>query len=129
MDQPHKLARTHLVGGEVTRRARLKLAARNHAQTARNIFDQLGAASWAARADDELERLGVERSGSLELTATERKVAKLVASGRTNREVAAELYMGLRTVEAHLTQAYRKLGVRSRSELARWWAERADVRL
>jgi DNA-binding CsgD family transcriptional regulator len=129
MDQPHKLARTHLVGGEVTRRARLKLAARNHAQTARNIFDQLGAASWAARADDELERLGVERSGSLELTATERKVAQLVASGRTNREVAAELYMGLRTVEAHLTQAYRKLGVRSRSELARWWAERADVRL
>jgi DNA-binding NarL/FixJ family response regulator len=51
-------------------------------------------------------------------------VAGLVAAGHTNREVAAELYMGLRTVEAHLSAVYRKLGVRSRSELARTWAQR-----
>ena len=49
-------------------------------------------------------------------------MAGLVAAGHTNREVAVELYMGLRTVEAHLSAVYRKLGVRSRSELARAWA-------
>ena len=51
-------------------------------------------------------------------------MAGLVAAGRTNREVAAELYMGLRTVEAHLSAVYRKLGVRSRSELAHTWSQR-----
>jgi DNA-binding CsgD family transcriptional regulator len=127
VDQPHELARTHLVAAEVARRGRRKLAARNHAQTARNIFERIGASAWVSRADEELGRLGGERSGRLELTATERRVAQLVASGRTNREVAAELYMGLRTVEAHLSHAYRKVGVRSRSELARWWVERAEA--
>jgi DNA-binding NarL/FixJ family response regulator len=53
-------------------------------------------------------------------------VASLVAAGHTNREVAAELYMGLRTVEAHLSAVYRKLGIRSRSELARAWAQQAS---
>jgi DNA-binding CsgD family transcriptional regulator len=53
-------------------------------------------------------------------------VAGLVAAGHTNREVAAELYMGLRTVEAHLSAVYRKLGIRSRSELVRAWARQAS---
>ncbi len=53
-----------------------------------------------------------------ELTATEAHVARLVASGKTNAEVAAELIVSLRTVESNLTRVYRKLGLRSRSELA-----------
>jgi DNA-binding CsgD family transcriptional regulator len=53
------------------------------------------------------------------LTTTERRVAELVAAGRTNAEVAAELFMSRRTVESHLSHIYRKLDVRSRTELSR----------
>jgi len=123
---PLESARTHLVAGDVARRARRRVAARRHVETARQAFAALGAEPWTRRADAELARLGAARAAGLELTTAERQVAGLVASGRTNREVAAELYMGLRTVETHLSAAYRKLGVRSRSELTRIWAERAD---
>jgi DNA-binding NarL/FixJ family response regulator len=114
----------NLVAGEVARRARRKLAARQHAQEAQLMFARLGAAPWAQRAEAELARLDTTRGSGLELTSAERQVATLVAAGRTNREVAAELYMGLRTVEAHLSTVYRKLGVRSRSELTRAWTQR-----
>jgi DNA-binding CsgD family transcriptional regulator len=57
------------------------------------------------------------------LTTAERNVAALVASGRTNREVAAQLFTTVGTVESHLTRIYRKLAVRSRTELARLVAE------
>jgi DNA-binding NarL/FixJ family response regulator len=100
--------------------------ARQHAETARQMFAGLGAVPWAQRADAELARLGPSRPSGLDLTSMERQVARLVAAGRTNREVAAELYLGLRTVEAHLSAAYRKLGVRSRSELTRAWTQRPD---
>jgi DNA-binding NarL/FixJ family response regulator len=124
LEMPLELARTHLIAGEVTRRARRKLAAREHAEQARLMFDRLGAAPWTQRAEAELARLGTTRAGGQELTSAERQVAGLVAAGRTNREVAAELYMALRTVEAHLSATYRKLGIRSRSELARAWTQR-----
>ena len=52
------------------------------------------------------------------MTGTERRVAELAAQGRTNKEIAAELFMGVSTVEAHLSRIYRKLGLRSRTELA-----------
>ena len=123
LEMPFDLARTHLVAGEVARRAKRKLAAREHVTKAQGIFARLGAAPWAERAEKELAMLGTVRAGQ-ELTSAERRVAALVAAGRTNREVAAELYMGLRTVEAHLSAIYRKLGVRSRSELARTWTAR-----
>lgn len=123
---PLECARTHLVAGDVARRARRRVAAREHVEKARRAFEALGAAPWTRRADAELARLGAARAGNLDLTTAERQVAGLVASGRTNREVAAELYMGLRTVETHLSAAYRKLGVRSRSELTRIWAQRPD---
>jgi DNA-binding CsgD family transcriptional regulator len=122
LDMPLELARTHLAAGDVARRARRRTEAREHAETARQAFAGLGAMPWARRADGELARLGVTRTGGRDLTSAERRVASLVASGRTNREVAAELYMGLRTVEAHLSAVYRKLGVRSRGELIRAWA-------
>ena len=64
-------------------------------------------------------RISGRRPGSPGLTATERRIAALVADGRTNKEVAAALFLSARTVEAHLRQVYRKLGVRSRTELAR----------
>ena len=73
---------------------------------------------WAERAQAELGRIG-GRTREEGLTAAERRVAALVAEGRTNREVAAALVLGERTVETHLTHIYAKLGVRTRTELAR----------
>jgi len=126
LDMPFELARTHLAAGEVARRARRKLAARDHVESARVVFTRLGAEPWAERAAVELARLSASRADGLALTQAESQVASLVAAGHTNREVAAELYMGLRTVEAHLSAVYRKLGIRSRSELARAWAQQAS---
>jgi DNA-binding NarL/FixJ family response regulator len=71
-----------------------------------------------AQIERELPRVAAERSGS-ELTATERRVAALIADGGTNRDVAAALFVSVRTVETHVASIYRKLGVRSRAELAR----------
>ena len=126
LEMPFERARTHLAAGDVARRARRKVAAREHVESARAAFARLGAEPWAERASAELARLSVSRTGGLALTQAERQVAGLVAAGHTNREVAAELYMGLRTVEAHLSAIYRKLGIRSRSELARAWAQQAS---
>ena len=86
------------------------------------IFERLGAPLWQKLAADELARVGTRATASAagpDLTAAERRVADLAAGGRTNPEIAAELFMGQRTVEAHLYRAYRKLGVRSRTELCR----------
>jgi DNA-binding CsgD family transcriptional regulator len=127
LEMPLEFARTHLAAGDVARRARRKVEAREHVEAARVTFTRLGAVPWAERAEAELARLGTIRSGGLDLTPAERRVAELVAAGRTNREAAGELYMGVRTLETHLSAVYRKLGVRSRSELARTWAERSGA--
>jgi DNA-binding NarL/FixJ family response regulator len=82
-------------------------------------FDELGATLWAAKARAELGRIGGRTSSRDELTASEQRVAALVAEGRTNKEVAAALVVSVHTVESALTQVYRKLDVRSRTELAR----------
>jgi DNA-binding CsgD family transcriptional regulator len=87
-------------------------------EQALNGFERLGARGWAARARTELGRVG-GRTREEGLSQAERRVVTLVAQGRTNREVAAALYLSERTVESHLTHAYAKLGVRSRTELAR----------
>ena len=78
----------------------------------------MGAARWAERAQDELGRIG-GRTRAEGLTPAERRVADLVAAGRTNAEVASALFLAERTVASHLTHVYAKLGVRSRTELAR----------
>jgi DNA-binding NarL/FixJ family response regulator len=88
-------------------------------EAAKAIFTDLGAAIWAAHAGKELRRASPRPRRDGELTNAERRVAALVASGKTNREVASQLFTTITTVEAHLTRIYRKLDLRSRTELAR----------
>ena len=90
------------------------------------IFDDLGAPLWSQRAHDPLQRVGLRRAAPETLTETERRVAALAASGLTNREAAAKLYMSPKTIEANLARAYRKLGIRSRAELGARLAELSD---
>lgn len=81
-------------------------------------FDLLGAALWAEKASAELARIGGRRASEGGLTPTEQRVAELVAEGRANKEVAAVLFVSVRTVETHIRHVYEKLGVRSRAQLA-----------
>jgi DNA-binding CsgD family transcriptional regulator len=115
---PFGRARSLLALGVIRRRARQKRAARDAIDAALVGFEGLGAATWAAEARSELGRIG-GRTREVGLTAAERRVAALVAEGRTNQEVAAALFLSERTVASHLTRIYAKLGVRSRTELAR----------
>ncbi len=122
---PFERARTLLVAGSVRRRARRRKEARAALADALAEFTRLGAVAWAERARSELDRTGARTSSPLELTESERRVAELVAAGRTNREVAAALFLTVSTVEAALWKIYRKLDVRSRTELAARLADRA----
>ena len=111
--------RTLLTLGSAQRRARKLRDARQTLGQAVAGFDELGAPLWAKRARAELGRIGGRTSSRDELTPAEQRVAALVAEGRTNKEVAAALVISVHTVEAALTQVYRKLDIRSRTELAR----------
>ncbi len=115
---PFGRGRALLAVGMIRRRDRQKRLAREAIEAAVEAFETIGAAGWAMKARGELERIGGRRREE-GLTAAERRVAGLVAEGRTNREVAATLFVGERTVATHLTHIYAKLGVRSRTELAR----------
>ncbi|HEY6888579.1 MAG TPA: helix-turn-helix transcriptional regulator, partial [Solirubrobacter sp.] len=122
-ESPFELGRTELVHGERLRRARRLREARERLRSALAHFEHLGAAPWAARARAELRAAGGKaRSARVstirELTPQELEVALAVARGATNREVAAALYVSPKTVEVHLSRTFRKLGVRSRTELA-----------
>jgi len=123
---PFGRARALLALGVVRRRARQKRIARDTIEAALAGFQQLGAATWVVKARGELGRIG-GRTREEGLTAAERRVAALVAEGRTNREVAAALFLGERTVETHLSHVYAKLGVRSRAELARVYRPDSDA--
>jgi DNA-binding CsgD family transcriptional regulator len=117
---PLERARTLLALGQVQRRARRLRDARRTLQEALTSFESLGANMWAERARKEIGRIGGRHANAPnELTPTEQRIAELVAEGKTNKEVAAILVVADRTVESTLTQIYRKLGVRSRTELAR----------
>ena len=87
-------------------------------EAASSAFDGLGAASWASEARAELTRLG-GRQRIEGMSPSEQRVAALVAEGRTNRDIAAALFLTERTVASHLTHVYAELGVRSRTELVR----------
>jgi DNA-binding CsgD family transcriptional regulator len=112
-----EVARTLLVAGQLERRRRRRSAAADYLGRARDLFDDAGAELWAARTRAELARLGLGRTTPTELTPTEARVAELTASGLTNREVAAQLFISAKTVEANLARIYRKLSIRSRAEL------------
>jgi DNA-binding CsgD family transcriptional regulator len=115
---PFGTARALLGLGIVLRRARKKRAAREAIQAAVDGFERLGAATWVEKARGELGHIGGRRREE-GLTPAELRVAALVAEGHTNREVAAALFLTERTVASHLSHVYAKLGVRSRTELAR----------
>jgi DNA-binding CsgD family transcriptional regulator len=115
---PLEQARTLLCQGTVLRQAQQKRSAREALRQALRIFEELSAPLWEEKASAELRRISGRRPSSEELTETEWRVAELAAYGRSNKEIAAELYMGVSTVEAHLSRVYRKLGVR-RAGLAR----------
>jgi DNA-binding CsgD family transcriptional regulator len=116
-------ARALLALGVVSRRARQQRLAREALEEAALVFEDCGAGRWATAARAEVGSIGGRRRVQ-GLTAAEQRVAALVSEGRTNREVADELFLGVRTVESHLTHIYSKLGVRSRTELARTYAAR-----
>jgi DNA-binding CsgD family transcriptional regulator len=119
LGNPFERARTDLARGIVLRRAKKKGQANGELANALATFNQLGTPLWAERAREEIRRIGLRPSRDGGLTDTEQKVAELVAAGRTNKEVAGELFLSVKTVEANLSRIYRKLGVRSRTELSR----------
>jgi DNA-binding CsgD family transcriptional regulator len=121
---PIERARTLLVKGQLERRARRWRAAQQSLHKALAIFEQAGASAWAGQARTELSRVSLHHRPEGELTDAETRVAQLAATGLTNRQVAAQLFISNKTVEATLARAYRKLGIRSRAELgARLGAE------
>jgi DNA-binding CsgD family transcriptional regulator len=115
---PLELGRTLLVCGRISRRLKHKSQARDALGQARSIFGEAGAPLWVARVEAELSRIGGRARSSLDLTPSERGVAEAVAAGATNREAAEQLFVSVSTVEAILSRVYRKLGVRSRTEMA-----------
>ena len=108
---PFERGRALLVLGSVLRQAQHKERARATLEQALTIFEELGAGLWAAKARSQLARISGRRPPDVQLTETERQVATLAGDGRSNKQIAAALYMGVSTVEAHLSRVYRKLGV------------------
>ena len=120
---PYEHARTQLAFGERLRRERRRVEARVQLRAALDAFEGLGTSIWADRARGELRATGEtarkrEPSAVDELTPQELRVARLVAAGASNRDVAAQLFLSPRTVEYHLAKVFTKLGVSSRVELA-----------
>jgi DNA-binding CsgD family transcriptional regulator len=115
---PFERARTLLALGSAQRRAKQRRAARQSLEQALHSFDRLGARLWQEKTRGELARIGGRAPSPDRLTSAEQRVAALVAAGRTNTEVAAELFLSVHTVEKALTRIYAKLGIRSRTELA-----------
>ncbi len=121
---PFEHARTLLALGSTSRRAKRKRAAREQLQDALAIFSDLGARHWMDEARRGLSRIGGRAPTGRSLTPTEQRVAALVGEGRSNKEVAAALFVTVKTVEANLSRIYTKLDVRSRAQLAHVLASR-----
>ncbi len=116
---PFERARTQLLLGQLQRRQRQKQSAAATLGQALKLFEDVGAPLWAERARREMDRTTATRDRTNVLTPSEQRVAELAASGMTNRDIAAALFVSAKTVEANLTQIYRKLAIRSRAELGR----------
>ncbi len=122
--RPFERARASLALGELLRRARRRIEAREHLRQALEGFEALSAEPWAERARAELRASGqTARRGDPgardQLTAQELQVAQFVAQGLSNRDVAAQLYLSPRTIDFHLRNVFRKLGIASRTQLTR----------
>jgi DNA-binding CsgD family transcriptional regulator len=131
LQMPFEEARARLCRGERLRRARRSIEARDEFRAALAAFERLHAEPWAVRARRELEAAGEtprRRAPSTvaNLTPQELQVASIVASGATNREAAARLFLSPKTIEAHLHRTYRKLGLTGRAQLRNSLAETAD---
>jgi DNA-binding CsgD family transcriptional regulator len=126
VQDPFQHARTLLALGVTQRRAKQRREARKTLEQALEIFERLGAPLWAGKARAELARIGGRAPASDVLTEGERRIVAGVAAGGKNREVAAALFLSEHTVETVLSRAYRKLGVRSRSELTRLMGPQTD---
>jgi DNA-binding CsgD family transcriptional regulator/tetratricopeptide (TPR) repeat protein/energy-coupling factor transporter ATP-binding protein EcfA2 len=135
LGQPIEAGHTLLVAGQVERRRRRYAAARALVAQALAAFEAVDARPWAEQARRTLAPEGAPAGGPVgvtptlaprpagrpaeaELTATEARIAALVREGASNREIAAQLFLSVKTVEATLTRIYRKLGVRSRTQLS-----------
>ena len=124
---PLERARGLLLLGRIQRRRRRRIEADETIGRALAIFEAIGSPLWAEQARRDLSGLGSSTHGSSRLTQAEERVARLAASGLTNRQVAATVYISPKTVEVHLSRAYRKLGIRSRAELGAQMAGRAAI--
>jgi DNA-binding CsgD family transcriptional regulator len=122
---PFHHGRTLLALGRTQRRAKRRAAARTTLEEAVAVFELLGAPLWSEQARAELARIGGRSPSRGDLTEAESLIAALVAEGRTNRDVAAALFLTEHSVETALTRVYRKLGVRSRAELTRLLASKS----
>ena len=114
----YERARTLLVQGQVLRRLKRKREARSAFDEAAAIFEQLGADGWVARAEAERQRVASRRAPE-GLTSSELRVARLAADGLSNPEIAAQVFVSRKTVEATLARIYRKLAISSRGQLDR----------
>jgi DNA-binding CsgD family transcriptional regulator len=123
--EPFERGHILLALGRALRRAKQRARAREAFVEARHIFEQAGPPEWAATAQAEIARCG-NRATNGELSASEQRVAELVADGLSNREVAAAAFISTNTVEANLARIYRKLGIRSRAQLGAYVARRAQ---
>ncbi|MGA8720719.1 MAG: AAA family ATPase [Solirubrobacteraceae bacterium] len=120
---PFDRARTELLYGEWLRRQHRRVDARRHLRTALELFEQLGVSPWEARARSELRASGEtarkrDPSTRDQLTPQELQISRLVAAGRTNPEVAAQLFLSPRTIDYHLRKVFAKLEIASRADLA-----------
>ena len=105
----------------------MKRPAREALERALAGFEQLGARLWADKARAELARVGGRPPATGELSETERRIAALAAEGRSNKEIATALFVTPKTVGTQLSRIYRKVGVHSRTELARRLSETPKV--
>jgi DNA-binding CsgD family transcriptional regulator len=117
-EEPLAIGRAVLVLGQIRRRRGERRLAIDAFTEAARIFESIGAVPWAAQATAERARIPVRQRAGPGLTEGEERVALAAARGLTNQQIAAELFVSVKTVEASLTRAYAKLGVRSRAELA-----------
>lgn len=126
LPMPFERARTQLVKGVLQRRHRQRDAASTTLSNALSEFERLGTPLWATRARAELARAKFGANKVSVLTTGEQRIAELAASGMTNRDVAAALFISPKTVESNLSSVYRKLGIHSRAELGRHMARERD---